>query len=203
MCLPSNKSNKRAAAQAEADERRRQQMVQSGYQNVDNTFKHFNDDFFGGVTDAYTQYYLPQVDRQFDEYSRKNILSLFDKGILASSAGGRQKAAMQDKYNRARDDVGTKAVNYENALRGDVASTKSELKSLVAGGIDPGSVASLSAERAGLLAKPHSFEPLGDFFNQMAGQINNRNIARSEGYVPRAMPKLNFGGGSNNVAVVR
>lgn len=161
--------------------------------------------FYDKANQSYLNYYLPQLDEQYDDYNRRNIFALANRGLLQSSVKGEADADLTDQYQVMLDKIHSGAGDYEKGLRGDVSDAKSNLMNMVLSGTDPASVSSMAANRSALLARPGSFDPLGDVFTQLATQAQNRHIAQGEGYEQKKSPGLLFGTGSSgnsNVKVV-
>ena len=159
--------------------------------------------FYDDAKNSYLDYYLPQLDKQYGDYNERNIYTLADKGLLQSSVKGEVDSDLADQYQIGQDKIYSGAADYEKGIRGDVANTKSDLMSLVLAGVDPASVSNMANTRAGILARPNSFDPLGDVFSQLATQAQNRFIAKKEGYPSKTGSLLfNSNPSSNNVKVV-
>ena len=101
MCF-SNKAAKIAAAEAErarAEELERQARITAGAENIESTFSQFNDDFYKGLGQNYTDYAMPQLDDQFTQGMKELRLALASKGLQSSSEAAKRYGDLKKSYD--------------------------------------------------------------------------------------------------------
>lgn len=181
------------ARQAEAE---RQAKIRSGTAEIDKIFgDQFNDDFFKGRQDAFTDYAKPQLDDQFGEAKKQLTFALARKGTLDSTMRGQKEADLQKEYDNNARAVADRALAYGSEARGNVESSRADLiKMLNSTGDVEGSVNS-ALSRANSLSAPDAFSPLGPLFaNFSAGLAQQAALERAAAYSGGAIrPTFNTG----------
>ncbi len=132
------------------------------------------DNLYDQAKQSYLDYYMPQVDEQYEDYQEQQVYDLANRGLLASTVAGEEKGDLQTAYNRSLDTIRNRANEHSNTIRGNVVDAKSNLRALAQSGASPGAVASQAAERAQVLGEQPALDPLGDLFSQFAIQQQNR-----------------------------
>lgn len=90
MCFFGGPPEDNSAALARQAEEERQGRITQGTGQVNQTFSKFDDSFFDGVSKASNDFFLPQVQDQFEAARRKLVLGLGGRGTLNGSSGARQ-----------------------------------------------------------------------------------------------------------------
>lgn len=167
-----------AAEAARAEEKKRNKRINRGMTNINRTFDaQFNPEFFGGIEQAGLDYYMPQLDRQFEDAMRELTFALAGSGNLNSSLRGDRFARLQQDYDRAAQDVAARARQTADQRRGDVEASRSNLTAQLRASADPSAASQNALAQAGILSTLPTFEPLGDFFSGAASGIANRREA--------------------------
>lgn len=166
MCLSPKVPD--AAAEARAAEAARQARITQGMSDIDQNFSQFDDTFYDTRKSAYTDYYNPQVDNQYEDARRKLVLALGRSGALQGSAGRNKLADLTEDYQMQRTAISDAANSYASSVRGDVERNRSELVSQLNASADPAAAASSAAARAAQLNTAAAFSPLADLFGQYA-----------------------------------
>ncbi|MHB1140664.1 MAG: hypothetical protein ACYC1T_02745 [Sulfuricaulis sp.] len=141
----------------------------------------FDDNYYSGIKKAYTDFYLPQVDEQYDQAKRKLTYKFANTGNLDSSAGANNIANLFRDYNRERASIADRALGAEKDLRSNVEQNRSELISQLQATADPEAAATSSTARAKALATPAPFSPLGDLFKVYTGSLALADQAKEFG----------------------
>lgn len=171
-----------AAAQARAAEEARQARIRAGTDTINQTFEKFDKPYYEGITKASNDYYLPQVDQQYNEARNKLVLALGGRGILNSSEGAKQIGKISEDYNRKRTAYSDQGVNLANDYRGKVEQNRGELLNQLSASADPAAAAASASARADMLTAPPSFSPIGDLFSNLARYGATGIMAERAGY---------------------
>lgn len=124
----------------------------------------FNDDYYAGRREAYEDYALPQLDRQYGNAKRDLIFALDRSGLLRSSAGAGKNAELSDEFDQSRLDVANKGFDVENQARANVENIRSSLVSQLNATGDDQAAAAAAIRNADTLNRPEGFSPLGQVF---------------------------------------
>ncbi len=160
----------------------------------------FDDNYYSGIRKAFTDFYLPRVDEQYDKANRGLTYKFANTGNLNSSAGANNIANLFRDYNRERASIGDRALGAEKDLRSNVEQNRSELISQLQATADPEAAAISSTARAKALATPAPYSPLGDLFQQYTGALANSVALQNLGYKGSGMK---FPGSSSSTLTVR
>jgi len=169
MCFGGGKDNSAAIAaqqdaQMKADEAARQDKIKAGQSKIDEAFGQFNDPYFTGYQQTYTDYYRPQIADQYKEARGKLIAALAGRGVLNSSIGGNALARVEKQRADAEGAVANQAVDATNNLKGQVEQTKTNLYNLNRSAADPEGIAARATGEATAIAAPQALSPLGQVF---------------------------------------
>lgn len=165
-----------AAAQARADEKKRQAEIRLGTNSVNDIFRQFNEGFFQrNIGDPFLQFSMPQFNDQRRNAFEDLVFALSGRGLLNSSVGARAR----NEFNTFAD---RQLATVQDQARGQVdqalanASTQRQniINSLNASGDAQGAI-NAARSQAGLLSRPPAFTPLGAIFaNFTSTYLNNR-----------------------------
>lgn len=187
MCLFSASDGDGGAAAARAAEEARQARIRQGTTDVNKTFAGFDDSFYKGITDAYTGYYLPQLEKQYQDARKALVLRLGQQGILNSSPGIKYLQDIDTEAANQRGLIGDQAVSAAAKARGDVEDARAQLLAQLSASADPTAVAVSAAERAKALSAPPAFDPMVNLFTNFAG-IADSQIRGSAARAGAAQP---------------
>lgn len=160
----------------------------------------FDDNYYGGIRKAFTDFYLPQVDEQYDQAKRKLTYKFANTSNLDSSAGANNIANLFRDYNRERASIGDRALGAERDLRTNVEQTRGELINQLQATADPEAAATSATARAKALTTPAPYSPLGDLFQQYTGALANSVALQNLGYKGAG---IKFPSSSSSVTTVR
>lgn len=161
----------------------------------------FDNNYYGGIEKAYTDYASPQLDDQKTEALRQLGYALDRRGLSASSAAGSEQAKLEKQYAKYKTDIASGAKGYADKARSDNEATRGTLISQLVATENPGAVETSALRYTAAQSRPPSFDPVGQFvFNVSEGlkQQSDNNGGR-----PLFDP-LNYGASSGgNVSYVR
>lgn len=171
MCMSGGDSG---AKQARAAEEARQARITAGMGNIDNAFSKFNDEFYAGRSQAYTDYQTPQLQRQFDQAKKELTLALARSGNSQSSLANQKFAELKNLFDTSSQDITSRASDFANTERSSVEQARAELvNQLNASGNDQ--LAAQSAQtKAALLGQGQAFDTLGQIFANITDGITTQ-----------------------------
>lgn len=176
MCMGDGGSNKaekeakKATKAAAAAEAKRKADIETGRQTIDTEFAKFDDPYFQQVGDAYNDYYVPQLDDQFEEARKQLIYDFARRGNLASSAYGDKSADVATERDRQKVRIGSQAQDRISQAKSDVEQNRSDLYALNQAAADPEAIRSATASRAASIQPTQGLSPLENVFS---GFLNN------------------------------
>lgn len=156
-------SSQTAAYQAKLEEDR-QQQIRAGKGEIDSAFAQFGPEYFQNYQNTFKDFYTPDINRQYDLAKDKLIATLAGRGTLESTPGAVKFGELEGTRSGALADVGNRAVDASNELRGKVEGAKSNLYAQNASAGDPAAAASAASGAAASLVAPRSMTPLGNVF---------------------------------------
>ena len=155
-----------AAEQARRRERERQAKIKRGRNRINAQFEQFDDDYYSGLREDYTGYYMPKIEDQYKDAHEQSVFGLSRSGNLNSSAGAEQMGELEEAYAKQRANYADKAQGFVNDARGRVQDTKQNLYSQLQASADPAAAAQAANARASQLSQPPQFSPIGNLFGQ-------------------------------------
>lgn len=191
-----------AAAAARAAEEARQARIRQGTDQINQTFSSFDDGYFGDISNSYTGYYLPQLERQYVDARKALVLRLGQQGTLNSSSGQKILQDMDRGAALQRGLIGDRAVSSAAQARGNVEDARSQLLAQLSASADPAAAATAAAARAKSLSAPPAFDPLENLFTNFA-QIGANNIMANASTGKTSPILFQGGGGGNSAKVVK
>lgn len=196
------------AAQARADEAARQARIKQGVGNIDTEFSRFNDDFYKGRSNAYTNFALPQVNDQYKQTADQLAFSLARNGVTNSSEAARQAGILMRDNADARQQVAAGAASEAQKARQGVEEQRNNLIQQVNMTGDATLAGQNAIRQAGVLQQQaNNFSPLGSLFNNTIGVLGAaRNAGAYSGGPGLDAYKDRFGfgfGGGNSSRIVK
>ena len=94
-----------------------QANIAAGTQKINDAFAQFTPDYFTGIGKNFSDYYMPQLDKQYQDTRRNLIYGLSNTGGLTSSAGNQSIADLENQYNLQRQQVTGGAIDAENQAK--------------------------------------------------------------------------------------
>jgi hypothetical protein len=125
----------------------------------------FGDSFYNAKAQSYLDYYMPQLQDQYDKSKEQLTYGLANAGLLRSSAANKENADLfkQGQYQ----EIGLRQQSQAEAakLRQQVANEKSALISQALASADPDLASNQAAAAAKNLQAPNNdYDPLGEVF---------------------------------------
>lgn len=199
-----------SAAIARQQEEERQARIREGKTSIDNTFNDiFTDDYFSGLSNAYTDYYYPQIDDQYSDAIENVKFALARQGLDQSTAGAERLGKLQERYDQQRTAITDRAQQSSADARANVERERTSLYDLNSSAADPSLIASRASAQAGSLQAPQVFSPLANVFadliNQGAGlvSVQNQTANPADRSFNQPVFDFSFGSGSGSGQVVR
>jgi hypothetical protein len=207
MSFGGGSSSSKEAKRARAEEEARQQRIRQGTKQINKTFGQFDDTFYRGIRDSFTDYAMPQLTQQRDDAARDLTFDLDRKGLLASSVRAEKAGELQKLFDLNEQQVRDQALAHENTARNNVENARADLIAMLNATGDNQQAVNSALSRATILTQPQAYSPLGQLFTDFTAELGNqaareRAAAASGG---RYQPAFNTGlfGGTGRVDVRR
>lgn len=172
MCFGggASKQAKQAAAEQAAREEKRRKNIAAGTQAIDESLMPFNDAYFTGRQEAYTNNARPKLDDKFNDAYKNLIYSLSGNNLLQSSVGANKIRDLNKERADYETQIASEAQNFSNQGRSDLENTRSTLLSQLYATEDPSQTTAAAARQASLLNAPPVFDAANNFaFNAAQG----------------------------------
>jgi len=150
-----------AARQRQLEEERQARITQ-GRQAIDTNFAQFNDNFFNSRAQAYEDYALPTLDKQYKDSMRKLVAALSRSGNMQSSTRGELMADLDEDYATQKNNIKSTALDFANKARSSVDNARAELITQNSSLADPNAIQGNALARSQSLAELPTFSPLGN-----------------------------------------
>lgn len=167
------------AAQARADEQARQARIKTGVGNINQKFEKFDEGFFKGRGQAYTNFATPQVNDQYKQVSDQLAFSLARTGLDQSSEKARQGGVLMRDNALARQTLAEGATTEATKARQAVEDQRNNLISQVNMTADPELAAQNALRSAGIMEQQQAFNPVANLFANTTGLLG---AAQNAGY---------------------
>ena len=161
-----------SAAEAEA---RRQLKVDAGLAEIEKVFGQYDQDFYDKSSDAYLDYYEPQLDDQFQQGLKDLQFALARGGRFGSSTEVDKKADAAEDYGFQKNELASGAIQAADASEAAVTAAKRDMTNLNQVNANPDLAASLSQAQSGILNQPAKFDPLLDVFGNITEGLAKRD----------------------------
>jgi hypothetical protein len=190
-----------AEAQAEAErirqaEIRRQENIALGQQEISSAFGQFDDNFFNQRAQSFTDFAMPQLDRQYQDQMRQLTAALARSGNLNSSVRGNLMGQLQREYDTGKLSLADQARGFADQARTGVSAAQARLMESNAQLADPGTIRnSAMAEAQGLMANPQ-FQNLGQMLSNLSANVGPAGSRQANQGFTGGVQLFNRGGGS-------
>ena len=161
-----------SAAEAEA---RRQLKVDAGLEEIEKIFGQYDQDFYDKSSDAYLDYYEPQLEDQFKEGLKELQFALARGGRFGSSTEVNRKAKAAEELGFQKNELASGAIQAADASEKAVTAAKRDMTNLNQINANPDLAASLSQAQSGILNQPAKFDPLLDVFGNITEGLAKRD----------------------------
>lgn len=175
------------AAQARADEQKRQEEIRAGTANINSIFDgQFNDDYYNKVQQNYIDYANPQIEDQYGKASKELTYALARGGLLNSSARAQKEGDLQKTYDLQKQQTADQALSYKGQSQASVEDARSNLIATLNATGDAQQAANSALARSSALSKPTAYSPLTNLFADFTNALGTQ----------AALEKANAYGGS-------
>jgi len=186
MCGGGGGSADRIAREQRAEELARQRRIAQGMTAINQNFARFNDDFYGQRQQAYVDFAMPQLDRQYDDAYRGLNFALARQGLGQSSEGNNRYGRLSEDYGLQRQGVIDKAMDVAADARRGVEDARSGLVLDLQNTANPTAAAQAALNRSVYLAQTPSMSPLGQLFAGTLEGLNTYQSAKADAEAYRA-----------------
>jgi len=179
------------AQQARDEENQRQQRIKYGREGIDRAFNGIDQTFYDRYKQGVTDYYRPQLKRQYADANKELTYRLADAGTLRSSAANESTADLVRQNDMNIAAMNAKADSATADLRNRVAGQKDTAINQLYSTEDPNmaTTTALNGIQNLQLSKP-DLSPLGNLFNvATVGAANAMKAWQNQGG--------GFGGGTS------
>jgi hypothetical protein len=176
MCFGNSgaKAAQREATLARQQEEARQGEIRTGRESINSVFGQFDDDFFAGNRQAFKDYAMPQLDRQFTDAGKELTFDLARSGLRNSSVRGEQASRLQGLYDQNAQQVTNEALSREQQQRNAVEGSRADLISLLQTTGDAQGATNQALSRASMLSAPQPFSPVGQMFQDFTSGLSTQ-----------------------------
>lgn len=184
MCGGGGGGGDNGAAEARRREQERQAKLSQGMASIDRAFSGFNDDFYNQRQQAYVDYAMPQLNRQYGDALDNLTFALARSGLLESSVAARKQGDLNYDYQLQRQGVVDEGARLANQARSDIANARSSVVSDLYATENPAAAAAAAQARARIATQQPTFSPLGALFQNITSGLADwaENRAYSDGY---------------------
>lgn len=165
----------------------------------------FNDDFYRGIRDNFTNYAMPQLNQQRDDAAKDLTFALDRSGQLAGSVRGQKSGELQRLFDLNEQQVRDQALGYENQARTSVENSRADLIGMLNATGDNQQAVNSALSRSTVLTQPQQYSPLGqlftDFTSQLGGQAARERAEAMSGGMYKAPFNTGLFGGAGRVTV--
>lgn len=176
------KSGGGEAKAARADEQARQARIREGTGRINNIFGQFDDDYFNGRREAYTNYANPQLEQQYGDAQKELTFALARGGNLNSSVRGQQAGTLQQKFDLNKQMVADQALASESEARNAVEDSRANLIAMLNATGDATGAANSALARSSALSKPAAFSPLSNLFADFTSTLGTQAALERANY---------------------
>jgi len=141
---------------------------------IDSQFSRFDDNYFGGISEAFMNFQRPMFEEQ--AAAARRALP-FQFSSTAGSSYQRRLADLERDIARQESGLREQSLDASNRQRAAVEQDRADLIRMASSGTDANATASMAAARAGTLAAPPTFNPIADLFQKYtAARANDATL---------------------------
>lgn len=192
------KEQKRQAAEAERKNAELKARRETAFGDINAAYDSLGDTFYGAYRDAITGYYQPQLDQQFQEANKANLMNFARRGAGRSTAFADAAGKIAERRAMAGGQMALDADRQTAGLRSQVEGERAKALGLAAAVEDPTqAVNSALTEVNAIQMAPSPVSPLGDVFQLASlgyqGASDLANYRRYLAALPTANPYRSSG----------
>ncbi len=203
MCFSKPKQPDYAEEDRKAEEERLGQ-VRAGTDAVNQAFSRFTPSYYGGIGEAFRNYYAPQFADQAKQAQRAVSLSFANNPN--SSAANRVASNLERDRVTRQGELENAAQDAMNSARREVEDRRGNLLNVVEAGSTVENAASQAINQANQQIGRPQFSPIGDLFSKYTSMLGTTAARRDAGLPtqPFFQRQVDFlrGGGSGSSTVV-
>lgn len=163
------KDAKKAARRAEAAAEERKKNIATGTSQVRTAFNNtYTDAFYEKLRSALLDYYMPQVETQYQDAQNQTLYGLDRRGLRESSVRGDAFGKLQTRYNTAKQDVVRRGETLVGQRKGDVGRALESSIMQINAAEDPISAAAIGAQNAKINTYQADYSPMGQVFTDLS-----------------------------------
>ena len=156
----------------------------------------FDDEYFGGIADAYVKFQNPLLEEQIQEARR---IQPSTYATTRSSAYLRGKGLLEKQYGREQVDIADRGQDFANQHRIEVERNRSDILNLANSTTDSSAIARAANARVASLSTPPVYSPIGDLFQKFT-QSGAQAVQANQ--IGNIVSKLNYGASKGSVRTV-
>jgi hypothetical protein len=164
-----------AAATAKADAAAAQTAatIKQDQGIVDTAFQQFDPGYYQNYRDAYTGYYLPQVQDQYGQAADQLTAALAGNGTLESTVGANALANLAKRNTDQVAAIENQADAAVTQQQSNVSGQKTALYNEANAAMDPTQIAGSAEANTTALAAPQAYTPLSNVFADLVTPFSN------------------------------
>jgi len=170
-----------AAQQQRQQEEARNARIASGMGQLNEQFSKFDDSYYDDYSRKLTNYWKPDVNRQFKDANDKLAFTFASSNPGGSSSSARAFGRLREDRDRRLLEATDNATTQANDLRKNVEGQRGNLVAQLNATADPAAAANAARNSIEGLSQPPAYEPLGDLFSNLTEQFATAQNARSAG----------------------
>ena len=159
-------SARAAAAERQKNVQAAQSVVDKYFTPTDDNGNPFTDKWYTNQRQSYSDYYLPDLEKQYQNARSQLEMNLAQTNPYGSSTNVASMQRLEDEYNKQYASLLQNADNFVADLRNSVADARTSAMS-GAGDVSLATTAKQSADAAAAAASVPAFSPLGQLFANM------------------------------------
>lgn len=171
------------------------------------TVKGFDDNFYRGIRDGFTNYAMPQLHEQRDNAAKELTFSLDRAGQLGGSVRAQKAGELQKMFDLNEQQVRDQALAHENQSRTAVENSRADLVAMLNATGDNQQAVNSALSRSTVLTQPQAYSPLGQLFTDftagLSGQAARERAEAASGGLYKAPYNTGIFGGQGRVDVRR
>lgn len=168
------------AEEARKQEAARRAQIDQGLQSINRSFSTFDDNFYNQRAQAYVNYALPFLSRQFDTTRRAVGANIANRGLLGGSVERSEKSNLQRAMEQNRQQTVATGWQQANQLKGQVEDSRNQITSQLYQSADPLNAGAAASRAVAGLASPSTFTPLGQMFSGVLNDYYTRSLINAD-----------------------
>lgn len=143
------------------------------------TYEGFQPSFYKARENAYTNFALPQLSKQYLDASKQVNYNLANRGLLDSTAGNLQRSDLERTMGQAKQSIADTALAQSQELQREIeASRQAAIAQLYQTG-DPSQAVQSAITASSQFQRPSSFPALANAFSNIANQYYTSQLINS------------------------